>query len=77
MESNVKMIVDKDKLTVRFECEGDIWEWLNKKGNRNSQTAYRVSESVRHEETHDFAYEMYLDKFVKKYRSNVETVVIV
>lgn len=75
-KNSVKMVIDKTNLTVKFECDGDIWKWLNKKANRNSSAAYKISEDVRSAEVHDFAYDMHLDKFVRKYKEKVDEIVV-
>ena len=70
----MKMFVNREKLTVWFECEGDVWNWGTKK-IFNSSNGCKITEMARDAEVKDFAYEMYLDKFIKKNREYVKEVV--
>lgn len=63
--NTVEMIVDRVNLTVKFVCEGDVWEWHNK-GKSNS-LKYDILQYVLHEEVKSFYYETKLNKFIKRF----------
>lgn len=65
--NKVKMIVNKNKMTVKFECEGDIWKWLSKKANKNKKAASVILEKVRYNEEDNFYYETQMEKFIKRF----------
>lgn len=73
--NKVKLVVDKNNLTAKFECEGDVWKWLNKVKNRNSHDAFEILNKIRYNETESFFYETQLNKFIRRYRdADIEVV---
>ena len=66
--NKVKMIVDKNNLTVKFECEGDIWKWLKKVKNRNRHNSQYILYKVLEEEIESFFYESKLNKYIRRFK---------
>ena len=75
-KSTVKMIVDRQNLSIRFECEGSIWDWIKQKKIDQWVLSNRVMGWVQEKEVKTFCYEMYLNKFIKQYSENLKVVEI-
>lgn len=46
MKNKVSMIIRKlefGKSEVTFICQGDVWEWFNKKQKKNTNLAYNCN----------------------------------
>lgn len=71
--NKVKLIVNRQELTARFEMEGDIWKWLN--SGKSSNKKHRVFSYMRGNHVAQFGYEMYLDKYIRQY-SDIASVVV-
>lgn len=73
--NKVKMVIKKlefGKSQVTFECDGDIWKWFKK---HKSTRANDILEYIQNNEIHEFSYDMYLDKFTRKYKDIVDEIV--
>lgn len=76
--NKVKMVIKKlefGKSQVTFEVEGDIWKWHKKNHRKKETLANNILEYVRSNEVHEFSYDMYLDKFTRKYKDIVDEIV--